>query len=95
MSDRGLLFLFSVLMIAAGLGAAAWLVATGQAGTVDGLFLVLTALITAAAFALYARFPASAAPWKRQPSRRPKRPGQRQERAGQTGCGSGRSPDLA
>jgi len=56
MSDRGLLFLFSILMIAAGLGAAAWLVATGQAGTVDGLFLVLTALITAAAFALYAVF---------------------------------------
>jgi hypothetical protein len=56
MSDRGLLFLFSVFMVAAGLGAAAWLVATGQAGTVDGLFLVLTALITAAAFALYVLF---------------------------------------
>lgn len=53
MSDRGLLFLFSIVMIAAGLGAAAWLVATGQAGTVDGLFLVLTALVTAGAFALY------------------------------------------
>jgi hypothetical protein len=50
------LFLFSILMIAAGLGAAVWLVATGQAGTVDGLFMVLTALITAAAFALYAVF---------------------------------------
>ena len=56
MSDRGLLFLFSILMIAAGLGVAVWLAATGQAGTVDGLFLVLTALITAAAFALYALF---------------------------------------
>jgi hypothetical protein len=56
MSDRGLLFLFSVFMIAAGLGAAAWLIATGQAGTVDGLFLVLTALVAAAAFALYAVF---------------------------------------
>jgi hypothetical protein len=56
MSDRGLLFLFSVFMVAAALGATAWLVATGQAGTVDGLFLVLTALITAAAFALYALF---------------------------------------
>ena len=48
MSDRGLLFLFSILMIAAGLGAAAWMVATGQADTVDGLFLVLTALTFAA-----------------------------------------------
>jgi membrane protein implicated in regulation of membrane protease activity len=56
MSDRGLLFLFSILMIAAALGAVVWLIATGQAGTVDGLFLVLTALITAACFALYAVF---------------------------------------
>ncbi len=43
-------------MIAAGLGSAAWLVVTGQAGTVDGLFLVLTALVVAASFALYAVF---------------------------------------
>lgn len=56
MSDRGLLFLFSVLMIAGGLGAAAWLIATGQADTVDGLFLVLTALAAAAAFGFYAVF---------------------------------------
>jgi len=56
MSDRGLLFLFSILMIAAGIGSAVWLVVTGQAGTVDGLFLVLTALIVAAAFALYVVF---------------------------------------
>lgn len=56
MSDRGLLFVFSVVMIAAGLGSAAWLAATGQANTVDGLFLVLTALIVAASFALYAVF---------------------------------------
>jgi hypothetical protein len=52
MSDRGFLFLFSVLMIAAGGGSAAYLVATGQAGTVDGLFLVLTALLLALVFAL-------------------------------------------
>jgi hypothetical protein len=56
MSDRGLLFVFSIFMVAAGLGTAAWLIATGQAGTVDGLFLVLTALVAAAAFALYAAF---------------------------------------
>jgi hypothetical protein len=53
MSDRGLLFLFSVLMILAGLASAAYLFATGQAGTVDGLFLTLTALLFAVCFALY------------------------------------------
>jgi len=53
MSDRGFLFLFSIFMIIAGVGSAVWLFATGQAGTVDGLFLVLTALLTAAVFALY------------------------------------------
>ena len=52
MSDRGFLFLFSVFMIAAGGCSAAYLVVTGQAGTVDGLFLVLTALLLALVFAL-------------------------------------------
>ena len=33
-----------------------WLFVTGQAGTVDGLFLVLTALLSAAVFALYIKF---------------------------------------
>jgi hypothetical protein len=47
------LFLLSVLTIVAGLGAAVWLFATGQAGTVDGLFLVLTSLLMALVFALY------------------------------------------
>ena len=53
MSDRGFLFLFSVLMIAAGAATVAYLVATGQALTLDGLFLTLTALILAAGFAIY------------------------------------------
>ena len=53
MSDRGFLFLFSVLMIVAGAAAVAYLVATGQAATVDGLFLALTALLLAAGFAMY------------------------------------------
>jgi predicted RecA/RadA family phage recombinase len=53
MSDRGLLFLFSLVMIGAGLASAAWLIASGQAGTVDGLFLLLTALVEALAFAIY------------------------------------------
>lgn len=53
MSDRGWLFLFSIVMIASGLGVSVWLFATGQADTVDGLFLLLTALLTALVFALY------------------------------------------
>jgi hypothetical protein len=56
MSDRGFLFLFSVLMILGGLAASVWLFISGQAGTVDGLFLVLTALLVAAAFLLYLLF---------------------------------------
>ena len=56
MSDRGFLFLFSILMILAGVASAAYLVATGQAGTVDGLFLVLTALLGAVVFAMYVMY---------------------------------------
>jgi len=56
MSDRGFLFLFSVFMIVASLGTAVWLGVTGQALTVDGLFLVLTALLTALVFLLYVIF---------------------------------------
>ena len=56
MSDRGFLFLFSILMIVCGLGAAAYLVATGQAQSVDGLFLVLTALLVAVVFGLYVKY---------------------------------------
>ena len=47
------MFLFSVLMIAAGGASVAYLVATGQAATVDGLFLTLTALLLAAGFLMY------------------------------------------
>jgi len=53
MSDRGFLFLFSIVMIAAGLGAAVWLFATKQAGTVDGLFMLLTSLLIAVVFGMY------------------------------------------
>lgn len=56
MSDRGFLFLFSILMIVGGVGTAAWLFVSGQAGTVDGLFLLLTALLVALVFALYVMF---------------------------------------
>ena len=56
MSDRAILFLFSVLVVIASLAAAGWLLATGQAGTVDGLFLLLTCLLIALAFGLYLAF---------------------------------------
>ena len=53
MSDRGFLFLFSVLTVVAAAATVAYLVATGQAATVDGLFLTLTALLLAVGFAMY------------------------------------------
>jgi hypothetical protein len=56
MSDDGFLFLFSCAVILASLIAAGWLLATGQAGTVDGLFLFLTCLTVAMAFGLYLKF---------------------------------------
>jgi hypothetical protein len=56
MSDRAALFLFSIFVIVVSLGAAVWLLVTGQAGTVDGLFLLLTALLSAAVFGLYVKF---------------------------------------
>jgi TRAP-type C4-dicarboxylate transport system permease small subunit len=56
MSDRGFLFLFSCAVILASLGAVGWLVATGQAASVDGLFLSLMCLTIALAFGLYVMF---------------------------------------
>jgi hypothetical protein len=56
MSDRGFCFLFSCAVILASLGATGWLLATGQAATVDGLFLMLMCLTVAAAFALYVMY---------------------------------------
>lgn len=55
-SDRAILFLFSVIVEIASLAAAAWLLASGQAGSVDGLFLFLTCLLVAFAFGLYLAF---------------------------------------
>jgi hypothetical protein len=55
-SDRAILFLFGVVVEIASLVAAGWLLATGQAGTVDGLFLFLTCLVIAFAFGLYLAF---------------------------------------
>lgn len=56
MSERGVLFLFSLCVVMASLVAAAWLVVTGQAAYIDGLFLLLCCLISAAAFSLYLRY---------------------------------------
>lgn len=55
-SDRAILFLFSVGVVIASLVAAGWLLATGQAASVDGLFLLLTCLLVALAFVLYLVF---------------------------------------
>jgi NAD/NADP transhydrogenase beta subunit len=55
-SDRAILFLFSVLVEIASLAAAGWLLVTGQAGSVDGLFLFLTCLLVALAFGLFLVF---------------------------------------
>jgi Na+/proline symporter len=56
MSDRGISFLVSVGMIFASLAAAAYIVASGQAHYVDGLFLLLCCLLMALVFALYVMF---------------------------------------
>jgi len=56
MPKRGLLFLFSLAVIAAMLAVAAWLFTTRQADSFDGLFLLLACLVLAFAFSLFVRF---------------------------------------
>src|SRR5579864_5385094 len=68
MSDRALLFLFSILMIIVALAASAWLVISGQAGSVDGLFLLLTCLLVALSFACYLLFTINRAKESLQPA---------------------------
>jgi heme A synthase len=68
MTDRGILFVFSLLMVVVGLAASGWLVVSGQAATVDGLFLLLTCLLVAAAFALYLMFMINRAKQSLQPA---------------------------
>jgi len=55
-SDRAILFLISVAIEIGALAAAGWLLATKQAGSVDGLFLFLTCLLVAFSFGLYLVF---------------------------------------
>ena len=79
MSDRGLLFLFSILVIVVCLGTCGALLMNGQAESVDGLFLILMCLAVALAFALYLMFmirrameppPAPAEGWRETGRRR-------------------------
>jgi hypothetical protein len=56
MSDRGLLFLFSILVIVVCLGTCGVLLMNGQAATFDGVFLILMCLSIALAFGLYLMF---------------------------------------
>lgn len=72
MTDRAILFSFSVLMVVVSLAASGWLLVTGQAGTVDGLFLLLTCLLVALAFALYLMFMVNRAKESLQPAPQPK-----------------------
>ncbi len=83
MSDRAFLFIFSCAVILASVGASIWLVVTGQAAYVDGLFLLLMCLSVAFAFGLYVMFmirraleslepPAAAKTTKSAPGAQPK-----------------------
>jgi hypothetical protein len=56
MTDRAVLFLASLIIMVSALVIAIWLIFTGQVGTFDGNFLLLCALVVAAAFALYLKF---------------------------------------
>jgi threonine/homoserine/homoserine lactone efflux protein len=53
MSDRALLVIFGIIVILVCLGTCATLLVTGQAESVDGLFLILMCGAIALAFALY------------------------------------------
>jgi heme A synthase len=74
MTDRGILFLFSLLTVVVSVAASGWLVVSGQAATVDGLFLLLTCLLVALAFALYLMFMINRAKESLQPAAQPAKP---------------------
>lgn len=56
MTDRALLFLASLVIVTAALGVAIWLIVSGQVGTFDGNFLLLSALVVGTSFSLYLKF---------------------------------------
>jgi hypothetical protein len=61
MTDRALLFLTSLAGLVSAIAVAVWLIASGQIGTFDGNFLLLSCLIVALAFALYLKYMIQAA----------------------------------
>jgi hypothetical protein len=93
MTDRAILFLFSILMVLVSLAASAWLLVTGQAGTVDGLFLLLMCLLVAAAFALYLMFMINRAVESLQPAA-PAKPAAAAPKAAPKPAPSSRPVDL-
>jgi hypothetical protein len=83
MSDRGLLFLISLGAVLASLAAVAWLIVTGQAFSVDGLFLLLTSGLILLAFSLYLVFMIRRAMEELKPAP-PAKPGAARKAAAQT-----------
>jgi hypothetical protein len=53
MTERAVVFLFSLLVVVAALGTSGWLIASGQAAYLDGRFLIAACLVIALAFGLY------------------------------------------
>ena len=55
MSEHGVLALCSLLLVVGSLAVAVWLVASGQAVNLDGLFMLAACLVVALAFGLCLR----------------------------------------
>ena len=55
MREVAALFLFCVIMVAGPLGVSVWLISTGQAVGIEGLFLLASCLVLALAFGLCLR----------------------------------------
>jgi hypothetical protein len=55
MTDRAILFLSSLVLFLGGIAVCVWLIATGQLGSFDGNFLLLSSMLITTAFGLYIR----------------------------------------
>ncbi|HTM51771.1 MAG TPA: hypothetical protein VL285_23915 [Bryobacteraceae bacterium] len=91
MTDRAILFLSSVVFFLGGIAVCVWLIATGQLGTFDGNFLLLSSILVTAAFGLYIRFLIRRAMEAGPPPRAEKRTEVRSE--SQTARPSGAAPE--
>jgi hypothetical protein len=91
MTDRALFFLSSVVLFLGGIAVCVWLIATGQLGTFDGNFLLLSSILVTAAFGLYIRFLIRGATAARPSPRPEKKTDVRSE--SQTGPPSGAAPE--